>query len=199
MNDPEHAPDEHHHREARVKAPRGGPLIWVASLADYNDGRLVGQWIDAARDDDEVATDISTMLATSASPGAEEWAIFDHEGFSPIHINEYESLERISAVARNIADKGPAFAHLASLVGLEEALVYFEDVYIGHRRTFESYVEELVEDCGYIDAIEKAIPESLQPYVTFDIDQFAYDLELSGDYVTSEGDDGVYIFDMGRM
>jgi len=173
-------------------------LIWVASLSDYNDGRLVGQWINAARSENEIATDISTMLATSAATGAEEWAIFDYEGFSPLRIAEYESLERVSAVARNIADKGPAFAHLASLVGLEEALVYFDDVYVGHRRTFDEYVEELVEDLGYTDAIGNAIPEYLQPYVTFDTDQFAYDLELSGQYVTSEGDRGVYIFDMDR-
>lgn len=197
MSDPEQpAPFGDESRPTNESVSRSVPLIWVASLTDYNNGRLVGQWIDAARSADAVASDISMMLATSASPGAEEWAIFDYEGFGPLRIGEYESLERVTAVARSTVEKGPAFAHLASLIGIAEALEQFDDVYVGHHDSFHEYVEELIDELGYRELIEASVPRALQAYVLFDAYEFADDLWTSGSYLTSEGDEGVYIFDL---
>jgi len=42
--------------------------------------------------------------------------------------------------------------------------------------------------------LEDVLPENLQPYVTFDVAGFARDLELSGDVVTSEALEGIYVF-----
>ena len=49
--------------------------IYIACLASYNAGILHGAWISAPFCDD----DIAQMLANSPTPGAEEWAIHDHE------------------------------------------------------------------------------------------------------------------------
>ena len=61
--------------------PRQSPRIYVASLADYNEGRLYGAWIDAAQDPDDLGKAVEQMLAAAPSPCAEEWAIHDYEGF----------------------------------------------------------------------------------------------------------------------
>jgi antirestriction protein len=42
------------------------------------------------------------------------------------------------------------------------------------------------------------VPDSLRPYVQFDYEGFARDMELSGDITTSDGDGGVYIFEGTR-
>jgi antirestriction protein len=184
----------------REPRPLPLPRIYAASLSDYNAGRLVGAWLDAAVEAGELAAGVQAMLASSPTPGAEEWAIHDYEGFGPLRLDEYESLETVASVARGIAEHGPAFAHFAALVGPSDSdeLARFDDAYLGHAESLTAYAEALLDDLGYRSQIEAAVPEHLQPYIRFDIEGFARDLELSGDITTSDGDGGVYVFDPRR-
>jgi antirestriction protein len=92
-------------------------LIYVASLADYNAGRLHGKHIrihgqDAEEILDEIKRDV---LDTSREPVAEEWAIHDYEGFGKYRVSEYESIERIALfgkVAEEIDDENDVEAFL---------------------------------------------------------------------------------------
>lgn len=179
------------------REPADRPRIYVASLSDYNDGRLHGTWLDADADPDELADGIHAMLARSAMPGAEEWAIHDHEGFGPLHLGEYEDIASISQLGRGIAEHGAAFAHWAAICGTgdRDELARFDDVYLGHWNSVEAYAEELLNDLGIEELLEREVPEHLQPYVTVDVDGFARDLEYSGDVTASDGDHGVYLFD----
>jgi len=175
------------------------PHIYAASLSDYNAGRLHGTWIDADQDVDDLGADIQAMLEASPEPLAEEWAIHDYEGFGPLPLSEYEALDTISRLGRGIAEHGMAFAHWASVASTDaDELERFEDVYLGHFESIEAYADELLDDLGYPQMLEEAIPEHMQPYVTLDVEGFARDLELSGDVTTSEGEGGVYVFDRNR-
>lgn len=77
--------------------------IYVASLSDYNAGRLVGDWIDADQEADEIQAEVTAMLATSREQVAEEWAIHDFEGFGSYRISEWESFTRVSLLGRALA------------------------------------------------------------------------------------------------
>lgn len=191
---PEHQPAE------AEREPVSDTRIYVASLSDYNDGRLHGAWLDAAAEPDELTEGVTAMLARSPMPGAEEYAIHDYEGFGPLRLGEYEDLATISQIGQGIATHGPAFAHWASVCGTDDRdeLGRFDDVYLGHWDSIEDYAEELLDDLGIDDLIERNIPDSLQGYVTVDTEGFARDLEYSGDVTTSEGDNGVYLFDQNR-
>ena len=194
---PEHEqpPSTPEHGALEELEPRPQPRIYVASLSDYNAGRLHGTWLDATGDSTELAAAINDMLARSPEPHAEEWAIHDYEGFGPLRLSEYESIDTIARIADGITTHGSAFAHWAAIVGTAtEDLDSFEDGYLGHADSIEAYAEELVDDLGYTDLIDREIPEHLQPYVKFDVESFAHDLELSGDVTTSEGDGGVHLF-----
>lgn len=182
------------------REPGSDVRIYVASLSDYNDGRLFGAWLDAAVDIDDLTEGIQSMLARSPTPGAEEWAIHDYEGFGLLHLSEYEDLNTVSQIGQGIGKHGPAFAHWAALCGTSDPddLRRFDDVYLGHWDSIEAYAEELLDDLGIEDIIEQAIPDHLAAYVTVDVDGFARDLEYSGEVGTSEGDDGVYLFDQTR-
>jgi antirestriction protein len=175
------------------------PRIYVASLSDYNAGRLHGEWIDAAVEFDELAASVQAMLTSSPTPGAEAWAIHDYEDFGPLRLEEYESLETVSTVALGIVEHGPAFAHWTALAGTSdrEALARFEDAYLGHWDSLTAYAEELLEDIGVYRQVEEVLPDHLQPYVTIDAEGMARDMEFGGQITTSVGDDGVYIFDGG--
>jgi antirestriction protein len=190
---------EHEHGTTpEVRADRPTPRIYAASLSDYNDGRLHGRWIDADQDAEALGESVTAMLASSEMPVAEEFAIHDYEGFGPVRLDEYESLESVSRVAHGISEHGEAFGHWISLNSStdESTCDGFEDAYLGCFESLEAYAEQLLDDLGYDTALESAVPEFLQPYVKIDVEGFARDLEMSGDVATSEGQDGVYVFDM---
>jgi antirestriction protein len=175
-----------------------GPKIYVASLSDYNDGRLYGIWIDADIGASGIGEQISEMLADSPNPGAEEWAIHDYEGFGPLSLSEFEDVNFVSRIASGIADHGEAFAHWVSLTGVRgpDDLDRFSDAYLGCFESVEAYAEQLLDDIGVIDAVERAVAESLAAYVKVDVAGFARDMELSGEIATSAGSEGVHVFDL---
>lgn len=171
------------------------PRIYVASLSDYNAGRLHGAWLEAAQSVEELEAGIGQMLAASAEPGAEEWAIHDSEGFNGLHIDEHEGLGFVARLGQGIAEHGLAFAHWAQLVSEPEELDRFEEAYLGRFESTAAYVEELAAETGINECLEQlAVPESLRPYVTFDVEGYARDLELSGDIATVASEEGFDVF-----
>jgi antirestriction protein len=168
--------------------------IYVASLSDYNAGRLHGAWINANHDTEEIEEAITAMLAKSKEPIAEEWAIHDYEGFGPIGLGEFESIEHVATLGRGIAEHGPAFAHWADYLGSSQwqYLTNFEDNFVCECSSKTEFAESMLENMG-ID-IDSLVDEQLQPYVSFDIDAFARD--LSFDFHIAEDDNGVYVFDI---
>jgi antirestriction protein len=190
---PSQPPAELH--EADIVVP---PQIWVASLADYNNGTLHGVWLNAAREEAELQADVDAMLAASpltAETGepAEEWAIFDYDGFAPLRIDEHENLSWISRVAKGIAQHGPAFAAYADVVEEEELLADFDVAYLGHYDSPHAYVEQLVNDLGYDRILDENLPATVRPYVKIDISATAADL-LRDLHALPAADGGVWMF-----
>jgi antirestriction protein len=185
-----------HDKPRPERDPSESPAIYVASLADYNAGRLHGRWIDADQEAGQLYDEVAAMLAASPEPGAEEWAIHDYDNFGPLRLSEHESLERVSIIGTGIAREGVAFAHWAALGdGDETDLVEgFNERYLGYWASVDEYAEHLLDDLGYTEMVNQATPESLRAYVHIDFTAFGRDLELGGDVTTSEGDGGVYLF-----
>jgi len=78
------------------------PRIYVASLSDYNAGRLHGAWIDADSDVDVMAEQVADMLAKSRHQPAEDYAIHDYEGFGPIRLSEFTPLSEVAAIMESV-------------------------------------------------------------------------------------------------
>lgn len=145
--------------------PGARPQIYVASLSDYNAGRLHGRWIDAATTDEELGEEVGAMLAT------------------------------VARIGRGIAEHGHAFAAWAAHVGNEpEALDGFDEAYLGRWESTEAYAEQMLDDLGATQILE-GIPAWLQPHLQLDVAGFARDLELGGDIWTAPRPDGVDVFD----
>jgi antirestriction protein len=170
------------------------PRIYVASLSDYNAGRLHGRWIDATQDVDIIDGEIQAMLAASPEPVAEEYAIHDHEHFGGLAIGEYQSIDTVARLARGMVTHGPAFVAWAEHLGTSEwgsDLDRFEDAFLGEWESAVDYAGSLLDDMG-IDT-EAFGPEWLSPYIHVDLDAFARD--LSYDINVIEHDDRVYVFE----
>jgi antirestriction protein len=175
------------------------PQIWVASLADYNNGTLHGVWLNAAQEESELQAAVDSMLAASpltAATGepAEEWAIHDSQGFGPLRIDEHESLRWISLVGKGIAEHGLAFAAYADVVEDEELLAGFDAAYLGHYDSLHVYIEQLINDLGYDYIMAQALPAKVRPYVKIDISATANDLLLGDLHALPAPDGGVWIF-----
>lgn len=168
------------------------PRIYVACLAAYNAGRLHGAWIDADQDKDAVWAEVEAVLTSSPVPGAEEWAIHDYEGFGPMRLSEYESVERVVAIAHGIEEHGPAFA--AWLDGDStrdpEDLTAFEDAYRGEWDSVRAYAEDWAESTGLDDLAEKCG----SPYIHVDVELLERDLEIEMTVVETP-EHRVWIFD----
>lgn len=170
------------------------PRVYVASLSDYNAGRLHGVWIDATDDLDTIWAHVQAMLAASASPGAEEWAIHDYEGFGPVRIDEYENLETVNQLAEGIDQHGEAFAWWADYLGSSawDELDRFDDAFMGRYESLADYATDLLDAFGIDPDPQQWAPEIIAPYVRFDLDGFAADLHHHE--VIYEGSSGVYVF-----
>jgi antirestriction protein len=175
-----------------------GPRICVASLSDYNAGILHGAWIAADQTPEEFYEEVHAMLDRSPTRGAEEFAIHDYEGFGHYAVGEYDSLEWISTVACGISEQGLAFAAWVEACDRDpDRVARFEEAFRGNWESVEAYADELLSDLGYAPSIDAAAPEWLQPYINFNMEAFARDLELNGHIVAVRHADGVWIFDGG--
>lgn len=170
------------------------PRIYVASLADYNDGRLLGRWLEADREPAEIYDDIQEVLSQSELQ-AEEWAIHDFEGFGDFELHEYEAIETVSRLALGIAEHGPAFAVLATLAGTDpDMLGRFEEVYLGTYPSLSAFAEQLAGDLGLEEELDR-VSEAFRPYVSVDYDQLGRDLGMDLAWEDT-GSGGIYLFDL---
>ena len=176
------------------------PSVYVASLSDYNAGRLHGIWLDPAQDLADVRETVEDMLRRSRTPGAEEYAIHDFSGFGRhVEMGEYTPLDRVHALALGMKQHGMSFAAWWSYVNPLSADEFelqqqFQEDYLGTWGTVEDYAEQRLDDMGAVE-IGRQVPVWLQSYLALDIEGFARDLVLGGDIVTIEDVHGFHIFE----
>jgi len=168
------------------------PRIYVASLADYNAGTLLGRWIDAARGADRIKEEIAQLLAESSEPIAEEWGIFDYEGFCGYSVGEYESIDHVAEVATSLVEYGEVFGKLLAHFGgdLEETTKYMKDAYCGEFENLSAYAEDLLGE-AYAEVLTN-LPNLIR--YNIDWEAIAQDLELSGDIFTVEVGRTIHVF-----
>lgn len=155
--------------------------IYVASLSDYNEGVLHGEWFDLddytdgndllCRIEDEVLATSPTCPPESDYP-AEEWEIHDvGDAFSGW---ERMSLDTLVAVNTAILEHGEAFqVWLDEMDGDYEDVDAFQDAYEGQYDSELDYIYQYIEDIGMLNDV----PEHIRNY--FDYDAFARDVFMT--------------------
>jgi antirestriction protein len=164
------------------------PRIYVACLAAYNGGRLHGAWVEVEDDLEAVLEVVAAMLAASPEPGAEEFAIHDHEGFGGVEIGEFMPLAKVVEIAAFLRERGELGAVVLNHFNgdLDEAEGALEDGYLGQFDSLADYIQELTEETT-------EIPETVRLYI--DYAAMARDVEISGDVFTIEAPGGqVHVF-----
>jgi antirestriction protein len=157
------------------------PRIYVACLAAYNAGKLHGKWIPCD-DMGPMQEAIKGMLAASPEADTEEWAIHDYEGFGSLSLSEYQSLERVAAMAELIREHGELATQMIEhhCGDVDAARQSLEEDYQGCFQSLEHYAEQFMEDTGAL----QDLPKHLEGYIDFE--RMAHDWELNGDIFTIE-------------
>jgi antirestriction protein len=162
---------------------------WVGCLACYNEGRLVGEWVDAV--DAETFTPCQRV-------DHEEWWCMDHEGLpvsgecSPMEATRWavwlsEVVEWQRGAVLAWVDLGGYSTDTDGLPILSD----FDEAYCGEWDSFREYAENLAEECGYVPTCDDVEGNPLLAYVDWD----AWTRDLAHDYGTASAPaGGVYVF-----
>lgn len=181
--------------------------IYVASLSDYNSGILHGRWIGADQDVDFIREEIDAMLKESPAAlkygdVAEEYAIHDYDGFGEFNLGEYESLEKITAIA-NALDEFPSVvvawyfrecSHLEPEAILdairERSITTVEDIWGDEKDAVADYLFDQIEEADDLPAHYKSHQMAIAR-------SMAHDAMCNSEYNVLYGGTGTYyIFDV---
>ena len=197
MSDHESQPQESDDNRPERQPEAEPPRVWIGSLSDYNNGVLHGEWMDPVVSGEELYEQVRAMLERSEQPAAEEWGIFDYEGFGVFRVGEYEDLDRVAAIARGIAEHGLAFAAYAALHDADPGMLEsFADAYLGGYDSREAWAQTIVDDFGVEETLGNGLPDWLAAHISINLHGIAHDLELSGDVCIEDNPDGgVWAFD----
>jgi antirestriction protein len=159
--------------------------VWVGCLACYNDGRLVGEWVDAVDAD---------TFTPCERPDHEEWWCLDHEGLpidgecSPMYAAALADL--LSATGEPTRSALMAWIregnYSTDVEGLP-VLSDFDDAYCGEYDSPRDYAQTYAEECGLVPE------EYVWPTSCIDWEQATRELMMDH-YTAPAPGSGVYVF-----
>jgi antirestriction protein len=165
--------------------------IAFTDLAAYNSGCLRFQWVDLSdfSDLDSFTAHCAELLVEW---GAEEFFITDHEGF-PAAVSEYASLSGLWDQYAVIADCERSYPTLAAHGIAGTWLSEYQHLTLAEFLDCVIAVADSISDYAYTLASELYCLDSCTWASYFDHEQFAYDLQISGDYNFIEFEGGVVV------
>ncbi|WP_063729019.1 antirestriction protein ArdA [Streptomyces sp. RTd22] len=181
--------------------------IYVASLSDYNNSILHGRWIDADQDVQAINDEIAEMLKESPAAQkygdvAEEYAIHDYDGFGDFNLGEYESLEKITSIAKAL-DEFPScvvawffrecshmeFDEIVDTIR-EKSITTIEDQWGNETDALAEYLFDQIEESG-------DLPEQYKNHQMAIAKSMAHDAVCGGEYnILYEGGGKYHIFEV---
>ncbi len=155
--------------------------IYLTNLGKYNEGELVGEWIEMPISEEELQ---EVFKRIGINEEYEEFFITDYEcDIEGVKIGEYESIEKLNEIAEAFEDINEhesiiIQAMLSEGYSLEDAIEKKDDCMMyPNCEDMEDVAREYAEQVGLLDGI----PENLQNY--FDFEAFGRDMSFEGQYV----------------
>ena len=152
--------------------------IYLTNLGKYNEGQLIGEWVDLPISDDDLEV-VKQRIGISDEPDEngnyyEEWFVTDYE--TDIHglkVGEYDNLDELNELAETLDsldeyEREIVEAMISEGYSLDDALDGKDDCMMYYNcEDMKDVAKEYAEETRLLDSI----PENLQSYFDFE----AYD------------------------
>lgn len=149
--------------------------IYIADLAEYNAGNLIGFWMDLeGKDADDMKEEITNFLKER---GHEEHAVHDYNNVpGSDSLGEYPGLEQLEKIVLAVKEYGQEVVEgFVANFGLDY-LNSLPDYFLGEYSSEGDFIEETYL-CQYQDLIDR-LPSCIQCMIN--PDKIAKDWETSG-------------------
>jgi len=174
--------------------------IYLTDLQAYNEGHLVGKWLELPLSNFELSQAISEVLTEgetiAGTDNHEEYFITDYEwdNLEFCQIDEYENIFELNTNMELISgldkDKLKSVSFLLSegiTRDIKDAIERSEDVIIHEHQNLENIAYELLEECYGVDKLAPIIANNI------DYTSVAQDLKYGGNYWEIDNDVFEYI------
>jgi hypothetical protein len=148
--------------------------IYVANLAKYNEGHLVGKWLALPMDADNMQKEIKLILGTD-----EEYAIHDYE--APFPISEYSNPFHLNQIAELDESALDRFTYLVNEgYDWDYAFDHYDDVIFYEGMDIKTVANDMLDDGCF-----GCIPDSIMNLI--DVDRVVDLLVVDGYVETDKG------------
>jgi len=170
--------------------------IYLTDLAAYNNGYLIGKWVDLPLEQNELNKEVQQILtdgSTACGYGEthEEWFITDYEweDVKLFDMDEYANLEELNKKIQLLQELDPSQLKAVRFLLFEgittdvvEAIEKADDVIVYEDTTILDRAYELLEECYDVEKLPSIIQNNI------DYDGIARGLEMDGTYVVLDDD-----------
>lgn len=156
--------------------------IYLTNLGKYNEGMLVGEWVDLPVSEEELE---KVFKRIGVNDEYEEYFITDYESdIDGVKVGEYENIDDLNELAEALEDLDSEEENVLSVMledgcTFEEALKKIKDrdymVYY-NCDSMEDVAYQVVEESGLLDGV----PEKVARY--FNYEAYGRDLEIEGTF-----------------
>lgn len=169
--------------------------IYLTNLGKYNEGELIGEWVELPCTDEELEA-VKERIGISDEPDEngnyyEEWFITDYEtDITGVEIGEYDDIDELNDLAEELDNLDDSQikaiqAYLEDGSSFEEALEAAQDndymIYYDCE-DMEDVARQLVAETGMLNGV----PETVAMY--FDYEAYGRDLDIEGKFYYIDGD-----------
>lgn len=166
--------------------------IFLTNLGKYNEGELVGEWVELPVSQEELQ---EVFERIGINEEYEEYFITDHE-CDLYEVGEYENIDKLNDIAQRIKELGEEESNVVKALiqkldyTLNEAI---DKVNSGDYRIYSDcdnmtdIAYQVVEECEYLNNV----PDNVARY--FDYESFGRDLGVERTYIFLDGSEVIEI------
>ena len=166
--------------------------IFLTNLGKYNEGELVGEWVELPVSHEELQ---KVFERIGINEEYEEYFITDYE-CDLYEVGEYENIDKLNDIAERIKELDEEGSKVVKALiqklgyTLDEAIdkVNSGDYMIYNDcENMTDVAYQVVEECGYLENV----PDNVACY--FDYESFGRELEIEGNYIFLDGSEVIEI------
>lgn len=173
--------------------------VFITNLGKYNEGELVGKWLDLPCEDIEselASIGVSDEPDENGNYYYEEYFITDFENDYNYKVGEYDSLDNLNEIAEELEnlddyDREVVKAFIENGSDIEEALDGLRDgdyMVFSNCSDMTDVAYQYIEETGLLNDI----PEGLRNY--FDYEAYGRDMSFEGTFIFTENGNCIELF-----